>query len=181
MPEQRDRFIPQRKSDVVTGLVASGTLAGNQEASLRQFARVLGAIIHHQHFEQLDRLRDMYFYFDPEVGAEARRPARDLEKAYCSLSGEFVRLLIEANFVEIPREVISRAFGEHALVRVKIKAPVEEYRDVRMFRRGDRKKMIEIPEWFGLRRRKLEIAFYDDVVLMVATASDTASTAEPRN
>src|SRR5271168_3442720 len=83
MPGQRDRFIPQRKSDVVTG----GTLAGDQEASLqetslRRFARVLGAIIHHQHFEELDRLREAYFYFDPEVGAEACRPARDLEQAY---------------------------------------------------------------------------------------------------
>jgi hypothetical protein len=181
MAEQRDRFIPQRKSDVLRGLVASGPLAGNQEADLLRFARVLGAIIHHQHFEELDRLRDGYFYFDPEVGAEARRPARDLEKAYRTLSDEFVRVLTEANFVEIPREVISRAFGEHALVRVKIKAPVEEYRNVRMFRRGIRKQMIEVPVWFGLRRRPLEIEFYDDVVLMVATGSDAASTAEPRS
>jgi len=186
MPEQRDRFIPQRKSDVMAGLVASGTLAGNQEASLqetslRRFARVLGAIIHHQHFEELDRLREAYFYFDPEIGAEARRPAQDLEKAYRALSSEFVRVLTEANFVEIPREVISRAFGEHALVRVKIKAPVDDYRDVRMFRRGVRKEMIEVPAWFGLRRRKLDVEFYDDVVLMVATRSEAASTAEPRN
>ncbi len=180
-PEQRDRFIPLRKSDVVAGLVESGALAGDHEATLRRFARLLGAIIHHQHFEELDRLREMYFYFDPEVGADACRPARDLEKAYRTLSDEFVRLLTEANFVEIPREVISRAFGEHALVRVKIKAPVEDYRDVRMFRRGDRREMIEVPEWFGLRRRKLEVEFYDDVVLIVATASDAASTKEPRN
>jgi Protein of unknown function (DUF3754) len=179
VPEQRDRFIPLRKSDVVTGLVASGQLAGDQEASLRQFARMLSAIIHHQHFEELDRLRETYFYFDPEVGSEACRPAKDLEGAYRTLSEEFVRVLTEANFVEIPREVISRASGEHALVRVKIKAPVEEYRDVRMFRRGDHKEIIEVPSWFGLRRRPLEVEFYDDVVLMVATAPEAASTAEP--
>jgi hypothetical protein len=181
MPEQRDCFIPQRKSDVVAGLVASGNLPGDQEASLRRFACVLGAIIHHRHFEELDRLREAYFYFDPEIGADARRPARDLEKAYRTLSEEFVRVLTEANFVEIPREVISRAFGEHALVRVKIKASVEEYRNVRMFRRGVRKEIIEVPEWFGLRRRPLEVEFYDDVVLMVATESDGASTAASRN
>jgi hypothetical protein len=181
MPEQRDRFIPLRKSDVVTGLVASGILAGDQETSLRRFARLLGAIIHHQHFEELDRLREAYFYFDPEVGAEAFPPARDLEQAYRDLSDEFVRVLIEANFIEIPRDVISRAFGEHALVRVKIKASVEEYRNVRMFRRGVRKEMIEVPVWFGLRRRPLEVEFYDDVVLMVASGSDAASIAKPRN
>jgi hypothetical protein len=178
MPERRNRFIPQRKSDVVTGLVASGILAGNEEASFRRFARVLGAIIHHRHFEELDRLREAYFYFDPEVGEQARGPAQDLEKAYRTLCDEFVRVLSEANFVEIPREVISRAFGEHALVRVKIKAPVEDYREVRMFRRGDRKETIEIPEWFGLRRRSLEVEFYDDVVVMVATRPNDASSTQ---
>src|SRR5215472_520268 len=156
MPEQRDRFIPHRKSDVVSGLVAGGMLTGDQQASFQRFARALGAIIHHQHFEELDRLREAYFYFDPELGAEACRPVRDIEQAFRSLSDEYVRLLTEANFLEIPREVISRAFGEHALVRVKIKASVGEYRNVRMFRRGVRKQTIEIPEWFGLRRRSLE-------------------------
>jgi hypothetical protein len=178
--EQRDRYIPLRKSDIVTGLVEPGTLAGDQQASFQQFARMLGAIIHHQHFEELDRLREAYFYFDPEVGTEACRPARDIEQAYRSLSDEFVRVLDEANFVEIPREVISQAFGEHALVRVKIKAAVEEYRSVRMFRRGVRKEIIEVPFWFGLRRRQLEVEFYDDVVLMAARGSDAASTSKPR-
>jgi Protein of unknown function (DUF3754) len=181
VPDQRDRFIPHRKSDVVAALIASGSLPGDQEAGFRRFARMLGAIIHHQHFEELDRLHETYFYFDPEVGADACRPAQDLEKAYRTLSDEFVRVLTEANFVEIPREVISRAFGEHALLRVKIKASVEEYRNARMFRRGVRKETIDISEWFGLRRRKLEVEFYDDVVLMVATGSGDASTAETRN
>ena len=46
---------------------------------------------------------------------------------------------------------ITRAFAEHALVRVKIKAPIGEYRDVRMFRRGSHKETFEIPIWRGLR------------------------------
>jgi Protein of unknown function (DUF3754) len=66
-------------------------------------------------------------------------------------------------------------------VRVKIKASVEEYRNVRMFRRGVRKEMIEVPVWFGLRRRKIEVEFFDDVVLMVASGSDADSTGKPRN
>jgi hypothetical protein len=179
-PGQRDRFIPLRKSDIVAGLVAKGCLDDGQQASFRQFARMLGAIFHHRYFEELDRLREAYFYFDPEVGPAAQRPADDLDRAYRNLSSEFVRVLTEANFVEIPHDEIIRAFGEHALVRVKIKAPVEDYRDVRMFRRGHHKETIEIPYLFGLRRRPLEVDVYDDVVLMVATKPDGASAAEPR-
>ena len=65
-------------------------------------------------------------------------------------------------------------------MRVKIKAPVEDYRDVRMFRRGHHTETIEIPVWFGLRRRPLEVVVYDDVVLMVATKPDGPTRADAR-
>ena len=178
-PEPREKFIPLRKSDIVAALVAHAGLPADQALGLRRFARMLGAIFHYRYFEELDRLREAYFYFDPEVTQAACRPAGDLETAYQSLSDEFVRVVTEANFIEIPHEVITRAFGEHALVRVRIKVPVEEFRDVRMFRRGDHKETIEIPYLFGLRRRTLEVEVYDDVVLMVATRPD-GTAAKPR-
>ena len=171
-PEQQDRFIPLRKSDIIGGLVAEGRLDDAGRARLRQFARMLGAIFHYQYFEELDRLRDAYFYFDPEVDPKACGPATDLEAAYRSLSEEFVRVLTDANFIEITHDEISRAFAEHALARVRIKAPVEDYRDVRMFRRGHHTETINVPSWLGLRERPLDVEVYDDVVLMVATKSD---------
>jgi hypothetical protein len=179
-PAQRDRFIPLRKSDIVAGLVANGSLDDSQQSDLRRFARALAAIFHHRYFDELDRLREAYFHFDPETSPGAFGSTNDLDPAYRTLSDEFVRVLTEANFVEIPHDEIIRAFGEHALVRVKIKAPVEDYRDVRMFRRGHRKETVEIPYLFGLRRRPLEVDIYDDVVLMVATRSDSPPTVEPR-
>jgi hypothetical protein len=174
-PDPREKFIPLRKSDLVAGLVAHGAMGADQEPSFRRFARMLGAIFHHRYFEEIDRLREAYFYFDPEVGPAACRPAADLDAAYRTLKDEFIRVVTEANFVEIPHEVIARAFGEHALVRVRIKVPVEEFRDVRMFRRGDHTETVEIPHLFGLRRRTLEVEVYDDVVLMVATRPDGES------
>jgi hypothetical protein len=180
-PAQRDRFIPLRKSDILAALVANGSLNDSQQADLARFARALAAIFHHRYFDELDRLREAYFHFDPEVSPAAFRSDDELGPAYRALGDEFVRVLTEANFVEIPHDEIIRAFGEHALVRVRIKAPVEDYRDVRMFRRGHRKETVEIPYLFGLRRRPLDVDVYDDVVLMVATRPDPAATAaEPR-
>ncbi len=66
-PAQRDRFIPLRKSDIIGGLLAEGKLDEAGQAGLRQLARMLGAILHYQYFEELDRLREAYFHFDPEV------------------------------------------------------------------------------------------------------------------
>src|SRR5262249_53085382 len=139
------------------------------EARFRQLARMLGAILHYEYLGELDRLRETYFYFDPEIDPREFGSAKDLHAAYAQLSDEFVRVLTDANFIEVSHEEISKAFAEGARVRVKIKAPVEDYRDVRMFRRGSHMETIKVPAWFGLRRRSIEIKVYDDVVLMVAT------------
>jgi hypothetical protein len=179
-PEQRDRVIPLRKSDLIDGLVAEGRLDEADQARLRQLARMLGAIFHYQYFEELDRLREIYFQFDPEIDPQACGPLKDTEAAYRTLSEEFVRVLTEANFIEISHDEIARAFAERARVRVKIKAPLEDYRDVRMFRRGHHTETIDVPIWFGLRRRPLEVVVYDDVVLMVATRLDGMTRAEVR-
>ena len=177
---QRDRVIPLRKSDIIDGLVAEGRLDGADQAKFRQLARMLGAILHYQYLEELDRLRETYFYFDPEIDPHEFGSAKDLSAAYRQLSDEFVRVLTDANFIEVSHEEITKAFAERARVRVKIKAPVEDYRDVRMFRRGSHTETIEVPAWFGLRKRPLEVMVYDDVVLMVATKPDDMNPDETR-
>jgi len=169
LPARRERFIPLRKSDLIDGLVAAGHLDDAEQLRFRQFARQLGALFHYRYFEQLDLLREAYFHFDPEVDPRAGGVQQDLEAAYRRLSEEVARVLTEANFIEITHDEIISAFAEHALVRVKLKAPIEEYRDVRMFRRGSHRETIDIPVWRGLRKRSHEIEVFDDVVMMVAT------------
>ena len=168
-PEKRDRVIPLRKSDIIDGLLAEGRLDEADQARFGQLARMLRAILHYEYLEELDRLRETYFYFDPEVDPHEFGSAKDLDAAYRELSDEFVRVLTDANFIEVSHREITEAFAEGARVRVKIKAPIEDYRDVRMFRRGSHMETIKVPAWFGLRRRPLEIKVYDDVVLLVAT------------
>src|ERR1700754_25831 len=178
--QPRDRVIPLRKSDVIDGLIAEGRLDEADEARFRQLARMLAAILHYEYLEELDRLRETYFYFDPEIDPHEFGSAKDLNAAYRELSDEFVRVLTDANFIEVSHEEITKAFAEGARVRVKIKAPVEDYRDVRMFRRGHHMETIKVPAWFGLRKRPLQIMVYDDVVLMVATKPDDMTPEDTR-
>ncbi|MGJ5206326.1 TMEM143 family protein [Bradyrhizobium sp. HKCCYLR20261] len=169
---RRDRFIPIRKSDVLDAVISHGGLDEAQSAELRRLAQMLGAILHHEYFDELDRLRDAYFDFDPEVPGGRHRAPAELDAAYNNLTNEFVRVLGEANFIEITHDEIERAFAEHALVRVKLKAPISDFRAVRMFRRGTHQETIEVPMLYGLRRRKQDIEVYDDIILMVATRPD---------
>lgn len=170
---ERDNFIPIRKIDVLEALLAHGTLAdAAEQQKFRTFCRMLGAIYHHQYFDQLERLRNDYFYFRPELDqVHARFDAVTLERAYGDLVATLTAVLHDANFVEVAHEDINRAHRERALVQVEVQAPLDDYREVRFFRRGHHRETIVIPKKYGLGKRSANIDVYDDVVLMVAIKS----------
>src|SRR4051812_28998921 len=133
----RDHFIPVRKIDVLNAVIAHGALADEPEREqFRQFCRLLGAIYHYQYFDQLERLRNDYFYFNPDTDGFARFDSATVERAYGDLIDALTKVLHGANFVEVSQEEIERAHREHG---INIKAPLEDYREVRFFRRGHRK------------------------------------------
>jgi hypothetical protein len=165
---ERDHFIPARKIDVLNAVIAHGMLESEPEREqFRQLCKLLGAIYHYQYFDQLERLRNDYFYFSPDTDGQARFDSATVERAYGDLIDALTKVLHGANFVEVPHEEIERAHREHGIVRVNIKAPLEDYREVRFFRRGHHKETVEVSEWLGFRKRSVEFGVYDDVVLLV--------------
>jgi len=173
--DEREQFIPVRKSDILDALVDHGQLASDAEREkFRQVCRILGAIYHYEYFELLEKLRRDYYYFNPELDRHARFDAAMQDRAYSELIESFTAVLKGANFVEVPHEEIERAHRESALVRVSLEAPLEEFRDVRFFRRGHHHESFEVPRWFGLRHESIEAMVYDDVVLLVAMKPEAA-------
>jgi hypothetical protein len=65
-------------------------------------------------------------------------------------------------------------------MRVEIEAPLDDYREVRFFRRGHHAETLERAAWLGLRRRSTQVLVYDDVVVLVAMkpATDIVSRRE---
>ena len=164
-----DQFIPARKRDIVEALCAQDELAGDEaRRQFRQLTHLLGSIFHYEYFDQLERLRDDYYFFNPELDPRSRFDPDRLERAYQELMESFLKVLKGANFIEVSHAEIERAHREQAVVRVNIKAPVEDYRDIRFFRRGRHTETVSIRQWYGLRRREIEVEVYDDVVLWVA-------------
>jgi hypothetical protein len=166
-----DKFIPVRKEDLLGTLVAQGAFADREECELfRRFARTFRTICHYVYSETLDRLRDDYYYFNPEV---AGLPTTDRTKSECSYE-DLVRsldgVLKDANFEELPHEDVADAHRKRT-VRVEVKAEHDDFREVRFYRRGHHVEEIEVNEWFGLRKRKSTIEVFDDVVLLIAMKS----------
>jgi len=63
---------------------------------------------------------------------------------------------------------IGEAHDKRAVLRVAVNAKLGDFREVRFYRRGRHKELLDAAEWFGWRRRKIEIDVFDDVVLVAA-------------
>jgi Protein of unknown function (DUF3754) len=163
-----DRFIPVRKEDLLATLVQQGGFADTQECELfRRFARTLRTICHYEYSDTLDRLRDDYYYFSPEVAGLASTDRAKKDCAYDDLITSLDQILKDANFKELPQEDVTDAHRRRT-VPVAVKAEHDDFREVRFYRRGRHLEQIEVAQWFGLRRRKTEIEVFDDIVLVVA-------------
>lgn len=178
-----DEFIPLRKDDIVEALVKTGPLADDAERDkFRRLCQTLAAIYHYEYFALLERLRRDYYYFAPDVGPHAGMDAGQIEACYADFLQTLDNVLKDANFVELPHEEIADAHRRRTLLKVEVKASLDDFREVRFYRRGRHIEAFEVPEWFGLRRRKVEAEVYDDIVMLVAMKpqSEIASQRELR-
>jgi hypothetical protein len=177
-----DRFIPIRKSDILAALVEEEVYATEAEREkFRLFCEALASIFHYEYFATLERLRNDYYYFNPEIAPHPTMDADALEGSYEDLLRSLETVLARANFVELPHADIDEAHRRRSVLRVKVSAPLDDFRDVRFYRRGRHREQFEVRDSFGWRRRKVEVEVYDDVVLLAATKSKTTAGAPRRS
>lgn len=166
--DDRDQYIPVRKSDIIGVLTKCGLLMGaEQHEKFRQLCRLLGAIFHYEYFEWLERLRDDYYYFNPEIPLEPMRDPQAIEQARGELLETLDKVLKGANYVEVPLGDVEQAHEERHVLKVKVETTMEHYHQVRFFRRGHHKEQVDVRKWFGLRQRLIEAWVFDNVILMV--------------
>jgi hypothetical protein len=119
----------------------------------------------------LERLRGDYYYFNPQVAQHSTADPAAIERCYGDLVQSLDRVLKVANFTELAHAEIGDAHDKRAVLRVAVNAKLGDFREVRFYRRGHHEEVLEVAEWFGWRRRKIEIDVYDDVVLFAAMRS----------
>jgi len=161
-----DKFIPVRKEDLFGALVKQGDFADTAECELfRRLARTLRTICHYEYSETLDRLRDDYYYFSPEVAGLAAADRAKSDIAYDDLIRSLDKVLKDANFEELPHEEVADAHRRRT-VPVQVKAKHDDFREVRFYRRG--RHVEDATQGLGWRARTVKIEVFDDLVLLVA-------------
>jgi hypothetical protein len=168
-----DRFVPVRKSDIVAALLKDEAFADDAERQkFHQLCEMLASIYHCEYFATLRRLRDDYYYFNPEIAPHAAMDGALIERSYADLLQSLDGVLKDANFAELAHAEIGEAHRRRKVLPVEVDAQLTDFREVRFYRRGQHVEQFEAADWFGWRKRKIEAEVYDDVVLLAAMKSE---------
>jgi hypothetical protein len=165
-PARRARFIPILKSDLVAALAEQG-LAREQADQFRTLCAFLGAYFHHDFYDELTDLKEIYAWFSPTGPRPARRPPEAPEAAYRHLCATLEDVMKRANFEELPRDDIAELGGDHPLLDVKTRTPVDAYETIRVFCRGRHMQTAENVNAFGFKAKPVATEAFDDVVVFV--------------
>jgi hypothetical protein len=109
--EDREHYIPLRKSDLVTLLCKDRKLDLKERDAFRQFCRLVGAVWHFEYLETLEKLKDAYAPFDPDTVCKPLTPlqAEDRPARLDALFDSFVQLMERANFKRMTKADIDAA------------------------------------------------------------------------
>ena len=169
--EDREHYIPLRKSDLVTMLCKDRKLDLRENEGFRQFCRLVGAVWHFEYLETLEKLKDSYAPFDPDSPCKPlkelpidERPAR-LDKLFDG----FVGLMERANFKRLTRKDIEAAVeGGASDWGINMDVDFEVFERLELFIRGEgvvkRTKKHPIFRW---RKETKKVDSYQRIVLLL--------------
>jgi hypothetical protein len=166
--DDRDQFIPIRKSSLIDALLGDGGIADTERRDeFQRLCRILAALFHYEYFEWLETLRDDYHFFNPDFQADDSVGAELSAEARAEFLNTLDRVLKGANYKEIPLEEVEKAHADHPSLRVKIKTTTESYHQVRFLYRGHHLEGRSDRKWFGLRKSFVQTKVFDNVILIV--------------
>jgi len=121
--QARDRFIPVRKSDILDALIVEGGRCERAADRFRLFGRLLAAIYHYEYFERLERLRNDYYYFDPDLPSGVTTTPETLAREHDELVATLIGVLAKADFVEVMPDDLARSHEERPVLKVAVELP----------------------------------------------------------
>ena len=142
-----------------------------QADEARRFCQLLGSIFHFESFAGLEQLRDDYFYFNPELRTQNQLAPDELADKRRDLAQTLHAVLKKANYKEISHQEVEDAHNQRHLLRLQVRAPLDDYHLVQFYERGRHTEKVDVRKWFGLRRNMIDATMFDNVVLMLVVKS----------
>ncbi|MFK7794016.1 MAG: TMEM143 family protein [Gammaproteobacteria bacterium] len=164
----RERFIPYRRADIVTMCQVDAGLPADDVKAFNGFCEVLIALFHFELHKKLEQLKNHYAPFDPDRDTKPIDVTNsDVNELKQLLEEQLKLVLKQANFESISESDLQDALHAESLFKVKLQVDFNDFEEVLFFRRGLSEKTETVSQWFGLKKRSIELEVYDRVLVYV--------------
>ena len=155
-----ERAIPIRPADLVRELASDPGLSPSDHAAFLRLAKLLGSIFHHEYYDWLVTLKDLYAPLDPDTdcASVANGSLERTEESDEKFLQPLEAALIRANYRPLKMDVIAAAIAAPNELGLNYVPDFSIFEHLRVFVRG-RTKVSRIARTIRSKFRKREIVF----------------------
>lgn len=155
--EVRERFLPVKRAALLECMLDDPRLSVGEREQLRKLFEMIAARFHFEFHEKLEHLKTLYHPFDPDCDTlPLPTVPADQEAQREELARAFQQLLLDANYVEMPREQIIACAEHQSQAGLVVKANLSDYAQLQVFYRGIRHEPRTVRLWLTPWRRNSE-------------------------
>ena len=167
--QNRNRFIPFRKADVIEMCINDSRLSKHDQNLFRQFCYILGSLIHFEFHHQVEMLKDCYSPFNPDADTRTTYDYSEQEKKKLQkkLVEGLTAILNAANFQKITDTDLEEALKEESLFKIRLGVEFKDFEEVLFYQRGESTKKETLVKFFGLKKTPITFTNYERVVIYI--------------
>ena len=157
--QDREAFIPYRRSDLIELCIQDGQLADADVQKFRDFCEILAAYYHFQLHHTLEILKDNFTFFNPDSDTKTRTEptSEQLAEMEAKLVSVFEILLERANYNPLSPEMLQQAFEGGSLLELKTDVDFNDFDRVVCYYRGDTETVAKVKKLVKQVEKKVEV------------------------
>ncbi|QTA86109.1 TMEM143 family protein [Desulfonema magnum] len=166
--ENRERFIPFRKSEIITLACEEGTFDHAEQEKFLSVCKILESIYHFEFHKKSELLKENYYPFNPDKDTRTMRnySPEDIRKSENNLIENFKAILNDANYEEITEEDLAYAIEKESLFQISLLVDFDDFDSRLIFWRGIKSKKVTFKKWF-VKKMEVDIPIFERVAMLI--------------
>ena len=166
--ENREAFIPYRRSDIIKLCLKDGQLNTADTQKFTDFCEILSSYYHFRFHKTLERIKDNYVPFNPNADVEAliSPSVEQHDEMKANVIDAFEHILERANYIKLPENIVKQALDKESLIDLKTDVDFDDFERVICYYRGDSyKTFIQKKLFFWKQEKRVDI--FERIVLLI--------------
>lgn len=166
--ENREAFIPYRRSDIIKLCLEDGQLNSSDVKKFQDFCQILSAYYHFHFHQTLEIVKDNYVPFNPNTDVKILNQAtlEQYDEMESKVVDAFHHILGRANYISLPESIVKQALNKKSLIDLRTEVDFDDFDRCFCYYRGDSSKNISVKKFFFWHKEE-KIEIFERIVLLI--------------